>query len=154
MTSHISGFSRPRFRHILREKELWILILVVVIYFFPPLLRGKTFFNRDIYLRFLPQSQLLADFIRVGEIPLWDPYVQGGQPFLGSLTSLALYPKNLLYFFFPPLQAFNLSIVLNAIGGIVFAYLLARVIGLQPLSGLVATGTYGFCGYTHTSTTI
>ncbi len=133
---------------ILREKELWILVLLGILYFHRPLFLGETFFFRDLFSIFLTQKQLLTDFIRAGELPLWDPYLHGGRPYLANALNSVLYPSNLLYIFLPFFRAFNVNIVLHFICYPVFAYLFSRLIGLHPVSSLIAGLVYGFCGYT------
>lgn len=135
-------------RAILTEKELWILILLGILYFYRPLFLGETFFYRDLCLHYLPRKQLFIDLINIGEWPLWDPYLHGGQPFLANISNLVLYPSNFLYLLFPLLRAFTLDIVLHVIFCAVGAYLLARTLGLQPVSSFITGIFYGFCGYT------
>lgn len=139
---------RVSLKTVFKEKELWILILLGILFFYRPLFLKETFFIRDLYTHFVPQHQRLADFVQAGELPLWDPYMHGGQPYLGHISNSAFYPSNLLYVFLPLLRAFNLDIVLHFIGGLIFTYLLSRIIGLQPISSFIASVVYGFCGYT------
>jgi hypothetical protein len=136
------------FKTMFKEKELWFLVLIGIFYFYRPLFLKETFFLRDLYLLFLPQKRLLVDFIHNWELPLWDPYLHGGQPYLADLNHAVLYPLNLLFLLFPLLRAFNLTIVLHVILCAVSAYLCARVIGLRPVSSYIAGVCFGFCGYT------
>ena len=131
-----------------RDREFWILILLAVAYCSRALFLNETFYFRDLYYHFMPSRQYLADALRAGEIPLWNPYLHGGQPFLANINNVALYPTALLYTFLPLLTAFNLEISLHLIicaGG---AYLLARTLGASPLAAFVCGGIYAFCGYT------
>lgn len=139
---------RPHLTVIFKEKEFWLLLLLGILYFYRPLFLGETFFFRDLYLFALPQKRLLVDFISARELPLWDPYLFGGQPYLANIANSALYPFNLLFFIFPLFTAFNLGIVIHAIFCCVATYAFSRIIGLQPLSSFIAGVVYGFCGYT------
>ncbi|MCP4369636.1 MAG: hypothetical protein GY797_16220, partial [Deltaproteobacteria bacterium] len=132
----------------LREKELWLLVLLGVLYFYRPLFMGETFYERDLYLHFFLRKQLLVGFINSRELPLWNPYLHGGQTYIAELSNSALYPSNLLFLFLPLIKAFNANIVLHFIGCSVFTYLLSRTIGLRPVSSFIAGIIYGFCGYT------
>jgi len=138
---------RVSLKAVFREKELWLLILLGILYFYRPLFLGETFFFRDLSYYTLLQKRLLVDFIHAKELPLWDSYLHGGQPYLASLNLFALYPLNILYFFLPLFRAFNLNIVLHLILGPVFAYLFSRILGLQPISSFITGVVYGFCGY-------
>ncbi|MGE5140941.1 MAG: YfhO family protein, partial [Rudaea sp.] len=46
-----------------------------------------------------PTYRFAAEWWRRGVIPLWNPYLFGGQPFIGDIQSGLLYPLNLLTFF-------------------------------------------------------
>ena len=125
---------RVSLKTVFREKELWLLILLGILYFYRLLFLGETFFIRDLFSHFVPQRQLLIDYIKAGEFPWWDPYLNGGRPYLTHISNSSFYPSNILYLFLPLLRAFNLDIVLHFLGCLTFAYLLSRIIGLQPIS--------------------
>ena len=132
----------------LKEKELWLLVILGIALFSEPLFFGKTFFFGDLFYYFLPEKKLIGSFIRAGDFPLWNPYLYGGQPFLANLNNGVLYPSTLLYAFLPPLTAFNIDIVLHLILCAVCSYLLARGLGFRPFSAFVCGLVFGFSGYT------
>jgi len=139
---------RVSLKKVLKERGLWLLVLLGILYFHRPLFLGETFYFRELNSFLLPHKQLFVDFIASGELPLWDPYMQGGLPYLANIGNSALYPSNFLYLFLPFFRAFNLNIVLHLILCSVFPYLFSRVIGLQPISSFIVGIVYGFCGYT------
>ena len=69
-----------------------------------------------------------------GIIPLWNPYIYGGTPFVGGLQSAIFYPLNLIYLIFPIHVAINYSIILHVFLSGVFTYLYLRFIKLNPKS--------------------
>src|SRR5205085_10306037 len=113
-----------------------------------PLFGGETCYYRDLSLHFYPQKKYLVEAIRSGELPLWDPYIHGGQPFLGDIQNLVLYPSSLLYFILPVITAFNWDIVLHVMLSAGAAFLLARALGLSPWAAFVTGLIYGFSGFT------
>ena len=137
----------------LGERALWILIAATLFFFYRPLL-GDTFFFRDVYLLFYGKKLMLAEALRHGQIPLWDPLMNGGQPFLASPGNSALYPFNILFLFLPPLAAFNVHLVLQFVCCAVSAYFLARVLGLSTIAAFVCGCVYTFCGYVLSSATL
>ena len=147
MDNQLHRSQQARVSRILREKELWLLVFLGVLWFYRPLFLQETFFFRDLCLHDLPDKQLLVNFIHNRELPLWDPYKHGGRPYLGNIIHFTLYPANLLYLFLPLIKAFNLTIVLHFLGCSACAYLCARVIGLQPVSSCIVGLIYGYCGY-------
>lgn len=137
---------RVPLKTIFREKELWLLILLGIFYFYRPLFLGESFFFRDLYTHFIPQRRLLADFAKMGKLPLWDNYLQGGQPYMQHLSNSVFYPSSFLYVFIPFLRALNIEIVLHVVLSLVFTYLLARVLRFSPISSCIVALVYGFCG--------
>ena len=138
---------RVKFTELFREKELWILIALGLLFFWRPLLLGETFFFRDLSYDFIPQKQLFADFLKQGELPLWDIYRHGGQPYFADPNNSAFHPSNLLYLLLPFFTAFNLTIISHALLYLIGSYLFCRILGFSRLASLVSAMVYAFCGY-------
>ena len=54
--------------------------------------RPTIFESADYVLCWKPIFQFLADAVRAGEVPLWNPYIGLGRPFLADMTNAVLYP--------------------------------------------------------------
>ncbi|MCF6156812.1 MAG: hypothetical protein E3K36_16590 [Candidatus Brocadia sp.] len=61
-----------------------------------------------------------------GIIPLWNPYIYGGTPFVGGVQSAIFYPLNLIFLVFPIHVAINYSIILHVFLSGAFTYLYLR----------------------------
>jgi hypothetical protein len=138
----------PALPVLLRERALWLLGALLLLFFFRPLFGGETFFFRDLALFSFPQRVRLVELVRSSGLPLWDPYLHGGQPFLANPSNLSLYPTALLYFALPAVTAFNLEIVLHFLLGAFAAYWLARFLGIRPAGAFVAGAVFALCGFT------
>jgi hypothetical protein len=136
----------PGIRELVREREFRVLVLAQVVFFVRPLFL-ETFFFRDLHLFTYFQRLKTASLLAGGELPLWDPFLHGGQPLLAVLTNTALYPANLLYVAFPGVVALNLEIVAHLALAGAAAYAAARVLRLSPAAGLVAALAFELCGY-------
>lgn len=134
-----------RLRNVVREKELWLLAALVLLFFHRPLTTG-TFFFRDLYQTGFQKRDFLVRSVFSGELPLWDPLIHGGQPFLGSPANAVFYPASLAFLLLPTVFAFNLVIVAHFLFAAVAAYCLARVAGLSPRAAFVAGAVYGLAG--------
>ena len=106
--------------HVTPEKVvLWTvggLVLAALIFVF--ILPGDLLFTAkgtDTISEFVAWRAYLADSLRAGHIPLWNPYTYGGQPFLGGFESAVLYPPNLLFIIMPLVPALNFSVFLHLI---------------------------------------
>lgn len=138
--------SRPSFKEIFRELPFWILLVVTIAYFYRPLFLGETFFFRDIYNHIYPQKKLFAELVLSGQLPLWDPYRHGGQPFLANMNNSVLYPSNLLYLILPTVTALNIDIVLHIGLAALATYILGRVLGFNPFAAAASGLIYAFSG--------
>ena len=138
------------FRRLRDAQALGALLLLQTVLFFRPLFL-ETFFFRDLYLLFFGQRTALADQLRHGLLPLWDPFHHGGQALLANLNNTALYPTSLLYLLLPPVPAFNLEIVGHLAFAGVAAYLCARALDFAPRVALAAGLVFELCGVTLSS---
>jgi hypothetical protein len=137
---------RPSFKEIFREIPFWILLVVTLAFFYRPLFLDETFFFRDIYNHIYPQKRLFAELLLSGQLPLWDPYRHGGQPFLANMNNSVLYPSNLLYLTLPAVTALNIDIVLHIALAAMAAYVLARILGFTSYAAAASGLIYAFCG--------
>jgi Bacterial membrane protein YfhO len=132
----------------IKEKQVWLLILLGLLFFYAPLFGGKTLYFRDLANVHLLQKKRLIEYFANRELPLWDRYVQGGQSYIGHISGDPLYPSNILYFVLPLLTALNWDLVLHLIFCSLSAYALARVLGLNATSSFLTGIVYAYCGHT------
>lgn len=136
-----------RLRDLVRDRAVWIYAALTAAVFWQPL-TTKTFFFRDFYKLVYPKRLLLASAVRSGTFPLWDPFTNGGQPYLATPATAALHPANILYVILPLDVAFNFVPVLHVFFCAVAAYWLARVVGLSAVAAFVSGVAYAFAGVT------
>ena len=74
-----------------------------------------------------------------GTLPLWNPYIYSGTPFVGGIQSALFYPFNLIFLLFPIHVAINYSIILHVFLSGVFTYLYMRYL---RFSGAEKQGAY------------
>ncbi|MCS7253731.1 MAG: YfhO family protein [Armatimonadota bacterium] len=92
-----------------------------------------------------------------GELPLWNPHLFGGVPFLADVQSAVFYPFHLLYLIFPPPIALNCIIVLHIFLTASFSYIFARrSMSIQPICAFLSAFVFTFGGFvqTHVGTQI
>jgi hypothetical protein len=106
----------------------------------------RTLFFRDIFNLHLPAKIAQAAAWREGRLPLVDPYRAGGQPSLGNLNNLPLYPDNLLYLVADELWALNAHFWLHLLLAPLAAYWLGRAFSLSRPAAWAVAATYAFSG--------
>lgn len=61
--------------------------------------------------------------LKHGTLPLWNPYILSGQPFLGNPQMSLFYPTSALLFFFPTWISLNITVILHVYLCGLFSYL-------------------------------
>src|ERR1041384_7241371 len=92
-----------------RRKDLiaiLILTVVILLFFLPVLVSGKTYFFRDIMFETYPLSSLIKESFETRTLPLWNPYIGYGQPLLAQPAAQVVYPTTLLRMLLPGQAAF------------------------------------------------
>ncbi len=109
----------------------------------------------------IPQNQLLADLIlenyawkrfiveslRAGEVPLWNPYLFAGAPFLANGQASALYPFSAIFYVMPLAQAYGWFTVTQLFLAGAFTYTLGRALGVGRWGSAFAAVTYQLSGF-------
>ena len=77
--------------------------------------------------------------LQEGIIPLWNPYMLCGTPFLANLLSAVLYPPNLLFLLFPVGKAFGYAAWLHLalVGWGMFLKLGGMIMLLQVIGAII-----------------
>ncbi len=101
----------------------------------------------DLILQNYVWKQFLVEAINNRELPLWDPYIFAGHPFLSNGQHSALYPPSVVFYVLPLWRAYGVFAWLQLGLAGMFAYLFARVLGIRRLGGLVAGITFQFSGF-------
>ena len=135
----------------IRESALPLAILALL----PVMLMGTILFSgthivgsptTDARIQFLYTRFFGFNEVAHLSLPLWNPHVFGGTPFVGTLQSAVFYPLNLLFALFPIAPAMNWSIALHLGLSGIFTYLLLNKYGASPCGAFVAGVVYTFSG--------
>ena len=101
----------------------------------------------DLVTYFYPYYSLAARGFRQGSLPLWNPNVLSGSPFVGSTQSAVFYPPNYLYYFIGLKRAWALGLVLQRLLAVLFTVLLLRELGGTPTGAVISALMFGFSGF-------
>jgi hypothetical protein len=90
-----------------------------------PLCRGRALYWGDILFYFEPMAAFTQAHLEQGRLPLWNPYVLCGQPYLGNPQMGLFYPTTLLQSFCPAWLSLSLNTLLHVFlcGAFCFLYL-------------------------------
>jgi hypothetical protein len=101
----------------------------------------------DLITSFYPYRTLAARAVRAGRLPLWNPYMLSGSPFLANSQSALFYPPNFAYYILPVPLAWALGFIVRRALSVMFTALFLRRIGATT-AGAVAGGlVFAYCGF-------
>ena len=101
----------------------------------------------DLITQFYPWKRLVAEALRGGEFPLWNPYSASGYPILGSQAAALLYPFTLLAAVLPVDLAWTVAQVVRPVLAALGAALFARALGVGHAGALAGGFVFGWCGF-------
>lgn len=96
-------------------------------------------FMRDFYVDYFKEHHA---------IPLWDPFIFGGMPYVDAFHGDTFYPLTFLKFFIKPLfRALGWGLILHFFLAGLFMYLCAQVLGLRKFYAAFSALVYMFSTY-------
>jgi hypothetical protein len=134
----------------LRDLLAVILLLALVLAFFWKIaLAGRVLAGGDVFTYFYPYWAEATRAIRAGRLPLWNPYLFLGAPFLANSQAGVFYPLNWpLWLLLPAHQSVHVTIVLHLCLAALNAYLWGRAsLRLGRLGAWTVGATFALGGY-------
>jgi hypothetical protein len=125
---------------------LALLAAAVVALLYGPLIEGKALYFRDLQIFFIPLKQFLADSLRHGVIPFWNPNVSLGTPFFAEMQTGVLYPPSWLLALVDGTRGIALILAFHLWLAAAGAYLFARSLQLSVPAALLSAASYALGG--------
>ncbi|HVE82301.1 MAG TPA: YfhO family protein [Myxococcales bacterium] len=126
-----------------RTLLLWAGLLAGLLFVYRQALLGRVMAGRDASWIFIPDSELLLESLRQGELPLWNPYLRLGQPFAATLYSQAFYPPRVLTTVaFGPYVGFTVHHALHVAAAAAGMFLLARRLRVSRAGAALASAAF------------
>jgi hypothetical protein len=136
--------SRARLQH---AAPALVGFALLAIFFAPTLDPRVQLYYRDTGRLYYPVKLFIAQQLRAGHLPLWDPWTECGVSLLGQVTPALLHPATLIYLLFPFDLAFKLNHLIGPLLAGVGTYRLARRLGASGWAALAGAVAYAGCGY-------
>lgn len=124
---------------------LFIAFLLIVL-FYKVIFLGEVFYYGDNFHLNIPLKSIFVSQIQAGKIPLWNPYLFIGIPYLADLNLGTFYPLNFLYFLFSLSYALTMQSILDLFLIAVFCYLFFRSFNISKIACLFGTIIFTFSG--------
>lgn len=121
-------------------------ILLIVVFFFRQIFGGEVWYCCDNLLINIPARVFQIEEFRKGTIPLDNPYIFSGTPFLADINLATLYPGNMFFWFFDnPFRALTIAIIFHFFLAFTGMYVLTR----SMVSAIVFTFSGTIVTYTN-----
>jgi len=110
-----------------RRFQFWALFFFIILIRFLPFFQGKTLVFGDNYSLQVPGKIFVANWLKQGVLPLWNPYIFSGlSTEMMDANHSTLYPDTLFFVIFHPAVALNLTVITHLLIAYAGMYLLAR----------------------------
>ena len=134
---------------------IWAFCALAALFFAPYLLGLSAFTDGDFTRHYLPYSFFQQKSLLAGQLPLWNPHVNSGHPFLADTESALFYPVSnilLLLTWFSPtavgrLYWLQVEALIHIILACSFTALLVHRLTGRRMAGFAAGLVFGFSGY-------
>jgi hypothetical protein len=134
-----------------RNKQITLfglaLALVLFIFYFPFLAKQQSFYATDITYYFEPLTNFMANSIRAGRFPAWNPYSYCGMSQVAVPSPGIFYPPNWLFFNLSFNQALAASMILHQLIAGCACFLLIISLGWGSLAAVCAGLIFALNGY-------
>jgi hypothetical protein len=124
-----------------------VVSLLPLVYFFPATRGGLVISPDDGIIFNVPVRVAVANLIRAGYLPLWNPYIFCGLPMFGAAQAGVLFPLNWFYLAFSPPVATNLMMLSTYIVAALGAYLYARRCGSSVAGAALTSLVWQWSGF-------
>jgi hypothetical protein len=142
---HLVTLSSSRRRDLLALVALFALTLL---FFWKLAFTNLIIARGDIFYYFYPYREFASQALRAGHIPLWNPYLFMGAPFLANSQVGFFYPFNLLMSWLAVTRLINWTIVLHIFIAATGVYVFTRSrLKLSILAAWLAAVSFGLGGY-------
>lgn len=95
---------------------------------------------------YFPWQVLITTALDQGYVPLWNPFIKGGLPFVGNGQTAVFGPFSLIGYLFPMYAKYAVTAVLRLFVAGISTFLFAREIGLSKTGALLAMTAFTFSG--------
>jgi len=130
--SKTKGLSLKKEQRLWRFLPLAVFFILTLILFKDFVFSNQALYGTDSMSAGVFFRSFYADFWRTYHtMPLWDPYIHGGMPFVDAMHGDIFYPATVLKFFLPVTYAMGLKLVLHVFLAGLFMFYFLRSLNLR-----------------------
>ncbi len=107
----------------------------------------KNFLITDPVRQQFPWRLLSIETLKLGSLPLWNPYNGAGSPLLANFQAGSFYPLNIIYFILPFVASWSILVMLQILLAGLFMYLYLRYMKLHEIAAVMGALAFSFSGF-------
>jgi hypothetical protein len=143
-TRKAEGFNPETFRYYFPVMALVFLLAVIILFssfiFSDQMLSGSDTIHAGLFFR-----SFYIDYVKVhGTIPVWNPYIFGGMPYIDAFHGDIFYPLSILKFFGNMFRMLSYNLLIHIFLAGIFMYFTARQFRLSRLASTLSGASYMF----------
>lgn len=128
------------FTQVIKTHRFSLIVLCLILLLrFGPTLFGKVLFFGDDFSLLVPQEMYVAEWLRKGILPLWNPNVLGGLAIYGDISQTIIHPNTFLFILLHPATALTVNQIIHTVLGFLGMYTLALFWGRKTLGATLAS---------------
>jgi hypothetical protein len=97
--------------------------------------------------QFLPNRKILKEEVSKFQIPLWNPYIYSGAPFMGAFDTAVWYPLSWIASALPLISGWDFLVIIQPLLSFLFMYVFLRSLKLDMRLSLYGAFAYTFSGW-------
>jgi hypothetical protein len=124
-----------------------LLLPLLLLFFWKIAFTNLILARGDTFLYFYPYWDYRAQVLLSGHLPLWNPYLFMGAPFLANSQAGVFYPLNWPLVVFPAPVAVKIALVVHLLIAALGAHRFARALGQSAAGALLSAALFALGGY-------
>ena len=101
----------------------------------------------DVITQIYPWKKITIESLKLGQIPLWNPYSFAGTAHAANYQSAVFSPFNVLFFLFSFIDAWSVFVLLQPLLAGIGMYLFIRSLGRSKKAATLSSISFMFCGF-------
>ncbi len=101
----------------------------------------------DVVTQIYPWKHFTIEELKNGSIPWWNPFSFSGNPHVADVQTAVFSPFNIIFFIFPFIDAWSISILLQPLLAGIFMMLFLNKLGISKEGSLIGSTAFMFCGF-------
>ncbi|MEO0130466.1 MAG: YfhO family protein [candidate division WOR-3 bacterium] len=136
-----------------KRKSIYLLIIIIlIILFYKEIIFKEKYLWDDILYQWYPFLTYLKESVKNFKLPVWNPYVFSGMPFLNDIQSQVFYPLNYFFLFLNGFKSLTyyqveLIVIFHIFLLFIFSFIFLKSLKLDEKLSFIGSLILTFCSF-------